>query len=52
MPRFRIKALFFVTTFVAAAIAVAIGGEAAAAVGSLATGVANGAPAPDPGEQR
>jgi hypothetical protein len=33
MPRFRIKALFFVTTFVAAAIAVAIGGEAAAAQG-------------------
>ena len=29
-----------------------LGGEAAAAVGSLATGVANGAPAPDPGEQR
>ena len=33
MPRFSIKALFFVTTFVAAAIAVFTGGEAAAAHG-------------------
>ena len=33
MPRFSIKALFFVTTFVAAAIAVLTGGEAAVAQG-------------------
>ena len=58
MPRFSIKTLFFVTTFVAAVIAVATGGEAAVAQGTailamlIVTGVAFAMKAYDVREKR